>query len=585
MLRNDRSDPEPRGSAGSDGCMVIGRVVMSRLLPAALRSPSLTSGLVFGMLSLLSAVARADDTSAPVLPSGPGAAGQSAPAPTSQVAPTSAAPSAPANGATLPAAPTATAPSVDGTHPSGPNPGAGQTKASEATSAAGQFEFGSYGRVRIASDLRGGTGRLANVVAYGTRIDEDSYAELEVRRHDTWTTGDQGIRTRVVATLALFPGFFHFTGRPDQAIGVRNLYAQANAGRFNLWVGSRMYRGDDIYLLNWWPLDNQNTVGGGVGVRLPPGTAEGGAAAGGDTLIAFHVGMQRLDNIFQTQTVQATAPSGFGVVDVFKVDRPRLIESLKITHFLRNSDGRTLFPEGSKMGLKVSLYGEAHQLSAGVQRDPLTEKDRALPSDSGFLIGAQVSLWKGERDTFLNLWVRHARGIAVYDPLSVPQTFANDYTTSGAHETLVAMSGNYEVGPLGLMWAGYLRSVRDASEAELSRDKYDEGTLVLRPNFFLGNHWGVSVEGSYQLRRYALINQEGDGAAQGGLTRFGVMPYFSPAGRGSFKRPQFRLVYALTARDGGARALYAREDVFSQRKVEHFLGMNVEWWFNSSSYP
>src|SRR5436309_2216031 len=48
----------------------------------------------------------------------------------------------------------------------------------------GHFEFGSYGRVRIASDLRGGTGRQANIVTHGDRIDEESYAELEIRRED-----------------------------------------------------------------------------------------------------------------------------------------------------------------------------------------------------------------------------------------------------------------------------------------------------------------------------------------------------------------------------------------------------------------
>jgi maltoporin len=64
-----------------------------------------------------------------------------------------------------------------------------------------------------------------------------------------------------------------------------------------------------------------------------------------------------------------------------------------------------------------------------------------------------------------------------------------------------------------------------------------------------------------------------------------VIPYFSPAGRGSYKRPQFRLLYAITSRDAGARALYPAEDVFAQRKVEHFIGLGVEWWFNSSSYP
>ena len=33
------------------------------------------------------------------------------------------------------------------------------------------------------------------------------------------------------------------------------------------WVGSRMYRGDDIYLFDYWPLDDHNIVGGGVFYR------------------------------------------------------------------------------------------------------------------------------------------------------------------------------------------------------------------------------------------------------------------------------------------------------------------------------
>ena len=84
------------------------------------------------------------------------------------------------------------------------------------------FQFGSYGRVQIASDGRGGTGRPANVVAHGTRIDEDSYAELELRREDTFQQGDAThpeIHTKVVATLAFFPPFFHFSGDQMQEIG------------------------------------------------------------------------------------------------------------------------------------------------------------------------------------------------------------------------------------------------------------------------------------------------------------------------------------------------------------------------------
>src|SRR5450631_4241498 len=72
----------------------------------------------------------------------------------------------------------------------------------------GSFEFGSYGRVGIASDLQG---RVAesniNLVSHGPRFDEDAYVELELRREDTFK---EHIQSRVVATLALVAPFFHF---------------------------------------------------------------------------------------------------------------------------------------------------------------------------------------------------------------------------------------------------------------------------------------------------------------------------------------------------------------------------------------
>ncbi|MBN9166318.1 MAG: carbohydrate porin [Myxococcales bacterium] len=437
-------------------------------------------------------------------------------------------------------------------------------------SSARHFEFGSYGRVYAASDFRGGLGRGTNVVAFGPRIvDEGSYAELELRREDKFS---DKVKSRIVATLALFPPFFHFSGKPTQAIGVRNLYAQGTYEKVTIWAGSRMYRGDDIYLLNWWPLDNQNTVGGGIGApiyRSDDGSQE--------TILQGHVGQQRLDNPYQFQQIPVVAPIGFGTVDVTKLDRPRTIETFKLTHFVR--------PGGGPGGFKAVLYGELHQLAAGVFRDPLTNVDRGLPNDSGWMLGSQLTYFTGKRDTYASLVMRHARGIASYDPLAVPITFALDRTVGSASETQVAASGNFETDVFGVMAAGYVRFFRDGSPGETSTQRYDEGTIVARPSVFIGEHFGVSVEGSYQQRRIAIQNPNGDGPLTASVFKAGVIPYFSPSGRGSFKRPQIRLLYVASFRDSGTRGLYPIEDVFAQRSVEHFAGVGAEWWFNSSSYP
>jgi hypothetical protein len=441
----------------------------------------------------------------------------------------------------------------------------------------GHFEFGSYGRIGIASDLRGGTGRQANIVAYGTRIDEPSYAELELRREDTFK---DAITNKMVATLALFPPFFHFSGDMANAIAVRNLYDQATYGPMTLWVGSRMYRGDDIYLLDWWPLDNQNTIGGGVGINFP-------ATQLGETKLAAHVGMQELDNPAQFEQVPVTAPFGVAPVNVTVLDRPRVIETLKLTQLVHNTQASKFFAS-DKPGFKFILYGEVHEISAGVGQTATSTAEPELtpyPSDTGFLVGGEIAYWSGERDTFVQLFFREARGLAAYDPLSEPTTFNLMRTTAGASETLLALGGNFERGMFGLLYGGYLRFFQDASPSPISINKYDEGTLVLRPQLFFGEHWGLALEGSYQARQYAELDPITGSPLLASEWRGGVMPYFSPAGRGSYKRPQLRIIYAFTARNQAARDLYPAEDVFSQRAIEHYLGLQAEWWFNSSSYP
>ncbi|MGH7282688.1 MAG: carbohydrate porin [Polyangiaceae bacterium] len=490
-------------------------------------------------------------------------------------APSTAAPLVPppsGNNTTTPAAAPTTSPANgDATPPNAipkpaPNPNDG-------------FQFGSYGRVQIASDGRGGTGRPANVIAHGTRIDEDSYAELEVRREDTFQIGDAShpeIHSKVVATVAFFPPFFHFSGAIDQAIAIRNLFAQASYGNATLWVGSRMYRGDDIYLLDWWPLDNQNTVGGGGSYQFKSDDTS-------DT-IAIHAGMQRLDSTYQYEQIPVVAPFGDGTVNVTQLDRPRLIESFKFTHLMHGTEEKKFFGSPTA-GFKVIGYGELHEISGGVYHDTTTEIDTSLPSDTGFLIGTELGLWTGKRDTHVSLFLRHARGIAAYDPLETPLTFANDRTTSGSSETLAALGSNWENDHFGVMTGAYVRFFRDGSSSPTSTQKYDEGTVVVRPEIFIGEHWGVALEGSYQARRLAVLDAATNQPITASLWRGGIIPYFSPSGRGSFKRPQLRIIYAFTARNQGAEDLYPKEDVFSQRTVEHYIGLGAEWWFNSSSYP
>jgi maltoporin len=137
------------------------------------------------------------------------------------------------------------------------------------------------------------------------------------------------------------------------------------------------------------------------------------------------------------------------------------------------------------------------------------------------------------------------------------------------------------------MVGGYFRSFRNASPS-LDPGDVDEGIAIVRPQVWFLDWLGLGVEGSYQVQhRGALVTPEEGGELRplvATMPRLGVMPFVSPAGRGSFSRPMIWLIYTIGLRDAGARALYPVDDPFNTRSVEHFLGAGAEWWFGSTSY-
>jgi hypothetical protein len=431
------------------------------------------------------------------------------------------------------------------------------------------FHFGSYGRVVAAGDLRGRPGRDADIVGRGSRMDESTYAELELRREDHWEK--TGARTRVVATVALRHPIFHYNANFDAAIALRNLYLEEvdlGLKGLSFWAGSRMYRGDDIYVLDWWPLDNLNTIGGGAGYQFKTGT-----------FIKIHAGTNQPNTRFYRQLSPRPLPFNQpGATDLAILDRQKLITSYKLGH---------IFKFGETAGLKLVAYGETHHVRPG-QRELEGEyrEFEHVPPDNGYVAGGQLSLFSGKRSTHLNLWVRHAWGLAAYGEFANPTQLAADQTTKGARELIIALGGNYEVKFFGLMLGSYFRRFRNASP---DLDIYDlnEGIVLVRPQFWLGEVAGIALEGSYQAQQRAVFPQlsgEIAGPLFASLGRVGAMVFWTPSGRGSYARPHIRAFYMLTVRDDGARSLYPIDDVYNLRPIDHLIGFGAEWWFGSTSY-
>ncbi len=431
------------------------------------------------------------------------------------------------------------------------------------------FHFGSYGRVIAGGDATGRPGRDADIVARGSRLDESNYAELELRREDYWKK--TGAYTRIVATAAFANPFFHYNGQFAAAVALRNLYIEETglgAKGLSIWAGSRMYRGDDIYLLNFWPLDNLNTIGGGLGYAFGDGQR---------TSIRVHAGLnQPTDPYYRQSVMRSPAHNQFGDTEVRLLDRQKLISSAKLTH---------LWPLSGTGGVKGIVYGEFHYVPGG-QREVEDKLYEDVPKDAGFVAGGQLTLFTGERSTYLTATGRFAYGLAAYGEFNAPRQLRPDRKTTGAYEMMLTLSGNWERGPFAVMAGGYYRQFRNASKS-LDFDDVNEGIIIARPTVWFGEKAGLSLEGSFQAQQRGVTFESAPGVFKpvlGTVGRAGIIPFVTPGGRGHFQRPHIYLMYVFTARDSAARSLYASDDVYARRKIDHLIGVGAEWWFGSTSY-
>jgi maltoporin len=427
------------------------------------------------------------------------------------------------------------------------------------------FDFGSYGRIGLGSDLHGHEGYGPNVVSHGTRLELPPYLELNF--YYTGQVGtDRSKKWRIVLTPAFASGdLFHYTGDLDNHVAIRNAYAEVDnviVKGLTAWAGSRMYRGDDIYLFNYWPLDNLNTVGGGLIYRYKL------------TTIAWHIGMNLLDSLYQFETLQEPAPGTGPASSATVLDRPRLVTSLKITQGFWN--GRTT------RGAKVSLYGEVHELPSGSQIDPTSMLKTALPSEIGWVAGLQLSGWLRDL-VFINFWFRAAGGLATYGDLSVPNTLYAAQPVGSAREYVGALSGNYESKWFGVMFAGYVRRFVDPTPIANNPSSYTEGIIAARPTAYLNQYLHFAVELSYQKRVSDGVDPYSGRVLKPNLFRASFMPILSPTGRGTYARPNLYAVYSVSTLDRDSLgSLYVPPDFRANTRVVQYLGGGVEWWFNSS---
>ncbi len=440
--------------------------------------------------------------------------------------------------------------------------------------ASSQVILGSYGRVEASTDLAGGAGDPITITAHPGRLEEQPYAELDLGWRMKTASGAHFL---ALVTPALSGDLFHYTGTFDASLAIRNLYAQADdfgVPGLGVWAGSRMYRGDDVYLLDFWPLDNLNTLGGGA------------FWTHGGLDVAAHVGFNRLSaDDWQYQSIADITPGSVGSSSVTYLDRQRTIVSAKASYAV---------PLGS-LHLRPRLYGELHNLPAGVRQidygvTEQTPKTEDLPAEHGYRVGGELSLYGWARDSYVNVFYRHATGIAAIGELTVPTTgFALDGSVNHAAEDLGALAFNQEAGPFSVAAGAYLRAWRDADANVVDPDDGWEWVGSVRPGWYPTRYVALQAEFSRENAFPAGLDPRTNVMERPTVTRLSFLPGVQ-LGKGTFARPNIHLRYTLAVVNQDE---LNRLDPNDARRaawtgvgplVSHEVGIGAEWWIDSQGY-
>ena len=96
--------------------------------------------------------------------------------------------------------------------------------------------------------------------------------------------------------------------------------------------------------------------------------------------------------------------------------------------------------------------------------------------------------------------------------------------------------------------------------------------------------WFVGADLSYQARFPQGLNAITLRAEDPAVFQIAPMIVYSPMGPSAYDRPQLRLVYRAAHLNQAALDLYVPDDPRHAHEWLYFLGVQAEWWFNSSTY-
>ena len=111
-----------------------------------------------------------------------------------------------------------------------------------------------------------------------------------------------------------------------------------------------------------------------------------------------------------------------------------------------------------------------------------------------------------------------------------------------------------------------------------------EYAIDARPLGRFARDWFAGADISYQARFPQGLNPITLRAEDPAAFQIAPMIVYSPVGPSSYDRPQLRLVYRAAHLNEAALDDYVPDDPRHRQAWQYFLGVQCEWWFNSSTY-
>ena len=373
------------------------------------------------------------------------------------------------------------------------------------------------------------------------------------------------LRASVFSSSGSLFGNSNTSGENGLTIALPEVYVEAKnviTKDLNLWVGSRLYRGPDIHMADYWVFNDHS--GQGFGAEYKNSRAAALFIATTDTT--------------------ATVPPYFYIN--IKSGTPSLEIRNRQVYILEH-DIRT-----GKNGL-LSLLAEYHHIGDPTMVTDTTNLVLSAPGDDGFVLGARYqNHFKGMKEgSFNQLGIRYGRGIANGGDGGSSRTwetfgavnqetleFDSAYSWHIVDHILLNFSRNFSLNG----YAVYNQSKGAAEGRGLSETYQGREVFNFKQDFTVGLKGVIYFSDLFHFRTEVHYSQRQDGEQPWyRVGKISLVPTLAlRKERSVWTRPHLRFIYSM-----GIYNDFAQENLYSPflelvgpRRVGHFFGIRAEWW-------